>query len=70
MINRTLLDRQSLLKGLLVRAPPEGFPISSAMTGRMVALLPGQQRLPSADARAFACKPCLTDPLHRTGECS
>ena len=41
VINRSLKDRQALLKDLIRDAPEEGFPISAAMTGRVVALLPG-----------------------------
>lgn len=41
MINRELRERQRLLASVLLPAPEEGIPVSSAMTGRMVALLPG-----------------------------
>ena len=41
VINRSLVDRQELLKKLIKDPPEEGFPISTAMTGRVVALLPG-----------------------------
>ena len=41
MINRKLRERQRLLASVLLPAPQEGIPISGAMTGRMVALLPG-----------------------------
>jgi hypothetical protein len=41
VINRTLLERHGLLKEVVIPAPPEGHPVSAAMTGRMVALLPG-----------------------------
>ena len=46
VINRSLLDRQDILKEIIIDAPKEGFPISSAMKGRVVALLPGAH-LPS-----------------------
>ncbi len=41
VINRTLLERHELLKELVIPAPAEGHPVSCAMTGRMVCLLPG-----------------------------
>ena len=41
MINRELRERQRLLASVLLPAPEEGIPVSGAMTGRMVALLPG-----------------------------
>ena len=45
MINRELTERQSLLKAALIPAPPEGIPVSGAITGRMVALLPGENMM-------------------------
>ena len=45
VINRELTERQSLLKEALIPAPPEGIPVSGAMTGRMVALLPGENMM-------------------------
>ena len=41
VINRELTERQNLLKDALIPAPSEGIPVSGAMTGRMVPLLPG-----------------------------
>lgn len=41
VINRTLLERHALLKELVIPAPAEGHPVSCAMSGRMVCLLPG-----------------------------
>lgn len=41
VINRELHERQKLLTEVLLPAPKAGIPVSGAMTGRMVALLPG-----------------------------
>ena len=41
VINQELRDRHKLLREILTPAPPEGIPVSGAMTGRAVALLPG-----------------------------
>ena len=41
VINQELGDRHKLLADILNAAPKEGIPVSNAMTGRAVALLPG-----------------------------
>lgn len=41
VINQELRDRQKLLQEILIPASEAGIPVSSAMTGRVVALLPG-----------------------------
>ena len=41
VINQELRDRQKLLQEILIPAPEAGIPVSCAMTGRVVALLPG-----------------------------
>ena len=41
VINQELGDRHKLLAEILNAAPKEGIPVSNAMTGRAVALLPG-----------------------------
>ena len=41
VINQELRDRQKLLQEILIPAPEAGIPVSGAMTGRVVALLPG-----------------------------
>ena len=48
VVNRTLLDRQALLKELVMDAPEAGHPISAAMTGRVAALLPGRSAYSAA----------------------
>ena len=41
VINQELRDRQKLLQEIITPAPEAGIPVSSVMTGRVVALLPG-----------------------------
>lgn len=55
VINRTLLERHDLLKEIVIPAPPEGHPVSSAMTGRMVCLLPGVPLMSGVPGSKFSC---------------
>lgn len=68
VINRSLKDRQALLKDLIKDAPEEGFPISAAMTGRVVALLPGAHspavHQPLIGAKLTRCRTAETLSKH------
>ena len=55
VINRTLLERHDLLKEIVIPAPPEGHPVSSAMTGRMVCLLPGMPLMTGVPGSKLSC---------------
>lgn len=55
VINRTLLERHDLLKEAVIPAPPEGHPVSSAMTGRMVCLLPGVPLMTGVPGSKLSC---------------